>query len=219
MKKYLLSVLALSAMLFVACEPEENVDGPDITADYILSTNSVSAAYLENYGDDYGVGCNVFSISLGTIIIDEEAGTMTVKMFATEFLTELSNTTGVGTYTPAQVNYETGEGLAANTYLAAAEVDGDLYGAGYIEMEVVNEELIVGEGIIDGDLNISKDGDNYVIKGLFTTLSGKTVLVDYTGAVEFEDYSQVGDVVTLLSEKKNTTRNKYFSSAAKFLKK
>lgn len=222
MKKYLLTILALGATMMMACEPK-NVDtpptpDPEVVADYTLSTDVIEV-FLENYGDYYEAGLNNYSLTVGAMDLDEATGQGTIKMLFMEYFTETTNTTGLGTFGPAGINWETGEGLAPNVYLDAAIFDDEIVGSGYAELDIATETYKAFEGIKSGDLTVSKDGDNYVIKGLFTTLSGKTVKVDYTGAVEFEDYSQVGNGAAPLSVKKNATYNKYFSSAVKFLKK
>jgi hypothetical protein len=86
-------------------------------------------------------------------------------------------------------------------------------------MDMASEEYTVYDGIVSGDLTVKKEGENYVIKGILTTLKGKTLKVDYTGAATFDDYSNVGGGAELLSANKTVKANKYFSSAAKFLKK
>lgn len=218
MKKYLLAILALGATMMMACNPDDkggNIPEPP-KADYTLSTDVVEV-YLENYGDMYEVGLNDFNLTLGAVVIDEAAGTANIKMLMMEFMGELSNKTGVGSYTPAEINWYTGEGLKANTYLKAAEIEGEIVGCGYIEMDMMTENINAYEGIADGTLTISKDGDNYVVKGTFTTLSGKVLKVDYTGAVDFEDYSDQGGAAPL--SVKNSSYTKHFSSAVKFLKK
>lgn len=219
MKKYLLSVLALGAMMMTACNP--NNEGPDaheVKADYTLSTDVVEVI-LENYGDYYGVGINDYNLTIGAIVMDEATGSATIKMLFVEYMTELSNKTGEGVFGPAGINWETGEGLAANVYLDATEVEGEIYGSGYLEMDATTEELTVYDGIASGNLTVKKEGENYVISGVLTTLKGKTLKVDYTGAVAFDDYSNVGGGAEPLSVKKQFNYTKHFSSAAKFLKK
>ena len=220
MKKYLLAVLALGAMVMTACEPK-NVDTPptpEAVADYTLSTDVIEAI-LENYGDYYMVGLNDYNLTLGAMELDEATGQGTIKMLFMEYLTEPTNKTGVGTFGPAGINWETGEGLAPNVYLDAADFDGEIIGSGYVEMDIATETYKAYEGIKSGDLTVSKDGDNYVIKGLLTTLSGKTLKVDYTGAITFEDYSNLGGGIEPLSTKKSFNFGKHFSTAAKFFKK
>lgn len=217
MKKYLLAVLALGATMMMACNPDDKGgNNPEAKADYTLSTDVVEA-YLENYGDMYGVNLNDFNLMLGAVAIDEAAGTATLKMLVMEFMGELSNKTGVGSYTPAEIDWNTGEGLKANTYLKAAEIEGEIIGCGYIEMDMMTENINAYEGIADGTLTISKDGDKHIIKGTFTTLSGKVLKVDYTGTVDFEDCSDQGGAAPL--SVKNSSYTKHFSSAVKFLKK
>lgn len=221
MKKYLLAVLALGAMVMTACEPknggEDTPPTPEVVADYTLSTDVIEVI-LENYGDYYMVGLNDYSLSLGAMELDEATGQGTIKMLFMEYLTEPTNKTGLGTFGPAGINWETGEGLAPNVYLDATEIEGEIIGCGYIELDVVTESYKAYEGIKSGDLTVSKDGDNYVIKGLLTTLSGKTLKVDYTGAATFEDYSNIGGAEPL-STKKSFNFGKHFSTAAKFFKK
>ena len=218
MKKYLLTILALGATMMMACNPNEGPDAPDVKADYELSTY-ISEVMLENYGDYYEVGLNDYNLTVGTAVANEATGQLLVKMLFVEYMTELSNKTGEGVFGPAGINWETGEGLAANVYLDAADFDGEIIGSGYVEMDMVTEEYTAYEGIKSGDLTVKKEGENYVIKGLLTTLSGKTLKVDYTGPVTFDDYSNVGGGAELLSTNKTVKANKYFSSAVKFLKK
>ena len=224
MKKYLLAVLALGATMMMACEPANNDDnggngdGPaPVVADYTLSTDVVEVM-LESYGDIYQVGFNDYNLTVGAVVIDEATRLPTIKMLFVEYMTELSNKTGEGVFGPAGINWETLEGLAANTYIDAAEIEGEIAGSGYIEMDMATEEYTVYDGIVSGDLTVKKEGENYVIKGLFTTLKGKTLKVDYTGAATFDDYSNVGGA-SQLSVKKQFDYTKYFSSVAKFFKK
>lgn len=220
MKKiFTLAVLALGATMMMACNPDnEGPNAPEVKADYTLSTDVIEVM-LENYGDYYGAGINDYNLTIGAVVMDEATGSATIKMLFVEYMTELSNKTGEGVFGPAGINWETGEGLAANVYLDAAEFDGEIYGSGYLEMDATTEELTVYDGIKSGDLTVKKEGENYVIKGLLTTLKGKTLKVDYTGAVTFDDYSNLGGGIAPCSVKKNVKANKYFSSAAQFLKK
>ena len=225
MKKYLLTILALGATMMMACEPANNDDnggngdGPaPVVADYTLSTDVVEVM-LENYGDYYSAGINDYNLTIGAMVMDEATGSVTIKMLFVEYMTELSNKTGEGVFGPAGVNWETGEGLAANTYVDATEIEGEIVGSGYLEMDATTEELTVYDGIVSGNLTVKKEGENYVISGLLTTLKGKTLKVDYTGAVTFDDYSDLGGGAEPLSANKTVKANKYFSSAAKFLKK
>lgn len=220
MKKYLLSVLALGATMMMACEPANNDNNggngdtpePEVVADYNL-TDEVVEVILENYGDYYGAGINDYNLTVGALTEDGN-----IKMLFIEYMTELSNKTGEGVFGPAGINWETGEGLAANVYLDAAEFDGEIYGSGYIEMNIATEEYTTYDGIVSGDLTVKKEGENYVIKGIFTTLKGKTLKVDWTGVATFDDYSNVGGAEPL-SVKKQFNYTKHFSSAAKFFKK
>ena len=68
-------------------------------------------------------------------------------------------------------------------------------------MNSATEEITAYEGIASGDLTLAKDGENYVVKGLLTTLSGKTLNVDYTGALEYGDYSDQGGIAPLSLKK------------------
>lgn len=220
MKKiFTLAVLALGATMMMACNPDNNEGGAPVNPDYTLSSTEVVEGYLDHYGDMYGVGLSDFNLEVYGMVIDEAAGTATIKALFMEFMGELSNTTGVGTYTAKEIDWSTGEGLTANTYLKAADFDGQIAGCGYIEMDGLTEELLAYEGIASGTLTVSKSGEVYSVKGLFTTLSGKTVKVDCTSdAIEYSDLSQNGGIAPL-SVKKNVKANKYFSSAAQFLKK
>ena len=219
MKKYLLPVLALGATMMMACEPANNDnnggngDGPaPVVADYNL-TDEVVDVVLENYGDNYDAGINDYHLTVSALTEDGN-----IKVLFIEYMTELSNKTGEGVFGPAGINWETGEGLAANVYLDAAEIEGKIFGSGYIERNAGTRENTVYDGIVSGDLTVKKEGENYVIKGIFTTLKGKTLKIDWTGVVTFGDYSNAGGAEPL-SVKKNVKANKYFSSAVKFLKK
>ena len=221
MKKiFTLAVLALGATMMMACNPDNNEGGAPVNPDYTLSSTEVVEGYLDHYGDMYQVGLSDFNLEVYGLVMDEAAGTATIKGLFMEFMGELSNTTGVGTYTAKEIDWNTGEGLTANTYLKAADFDGQIAGCGYIEMDGLTEELLAYEGIASGTLTVSKSGEVYSIKGLFTTLSGKTLKVDCTSeAIEYSDLSQNGGIAPL-SVKNNTVKiNKYFSSAAQFLKK
>ena len=222
MKKYLLAVLALGATMMMACEPANNDDnggngdGPaPVVADYTLSTDVVGVM-LESYGDIYQFGLNDYNLTVSAVVIDEATRLPTTKMLFVEYMTELSNKTGEGVFGPAGINWETLEGLAANTYIDAAEIEGEIFGSGYIEM--TGATYTVYDGIVSGNLTVKKEGENYVISGVLTTLKGKTLKIDYTGAATFDDYSNVGGG-ELLSANKTVKANKFFSSAAKFLKK
>lgn len=205
MKKYLLAVLALGATMMMACQPTDGNEGGNgggkVAADYNLTAGTVNDGYLENYGDMYGCGGNDINLTITSIEIDEATGAMVGKALYMEYICELSNKSGLGTYGPAQINWETGEGLTVNKYLAAAEIEGEIVGCGYIEMNPATEEITAYEGIASGDLTIAKDGENYVVKGLLTTLSGKTLNVDYTGALVYDDYSDQGGVAPLSLKK------------------
>ena len=221
MKKYLLAILALGATMMMACEPANNDnnggngDGPaPVVADYTLSTDVIEV-YLENYGDSmYGVGLNNYNLTVGAITEDGK-----VKMLFVEYFTELSNKTGEGVFGPAGINWETGEGLAANTYIDATEIEGEIIGSGYVEVDMATEDYIVYDGIVGGNLTVKKEGENYVIQGILTTLKGKTLKVDWTGAATLDDYSNLGGGAEPLSVNKTVKANKYFSSAVKFFKK
>ena len=220
MKKYLLSILALGATMMMACEPANNDnnggnggDPAPIVADYTLSTDVIEVI-LENYGDYYEVGINDYNLTVGAMTEDGK-----IKMLFVEYMTELSNKTGEGVFGPAGINWETDEGLAANTYIDATEIEGEIIGSGYVEVDMATKDYIVYDGIVGGNLTVKKEGENYVVKGVLTTLKGKTLKVDYTGPVTFDDYSDVGGGAAPLSVKKNVKANKYFSSAVKFLKK
>ena len=218
MKKYLLAVLALGATMMMACNPNEGPDAPEVKADYTLSTDVVEVM-IENNGDYFELGLNNYDLYIGAMVTDEATGSATIKMLYVEYVTELSNKTGEGVFGPAGVNWETGEGLAANTYVDAAEIEGEIVGSGYLEMDMATESYTAYDGITSGNLTVKKEGENYVIKGILTTLKGKTLKIDYTGAVSFEDHSNVGGGAELLSANKTVKTNKYFSSAVKFLKK
>ena len=93
-------------------------------------------------------------------------------------------------------------------------MEGEIVGCGYLEMNVNTEEITAYEGIVSGDLTVSKEGDNYVVKGLFTTLSGKTLKVDVKCPLEFGDYSNQGGIAPL-----SVKKNLHFAPASKYLKK
>ena len=205
MKKYLLAVLALGATMMMACQPTDGNEGGngggEVAADYTLTAGTIAEGYLDNYGDMYGCGGNDINLTITSIEVNEATGALVGKVLYMEYICELSNKSGLGTYGPAQINWETGEGLTVNKYLAAAEIDGEIVGCGYIEMNPATEEITAYEGIASGDLTIAKDGENYVVKGLLTTLSGKTLNVDYTGALEYGDYSDQGGIAPLSLKK------------------
>ena len=199
MKKYLLAVLALGATMMMACQPADDNGGKGgnggnpapVIADYNLTSDVAGInieGYLDYYGNEYKVG-NSFNLEV-TAVETNANGVAIAKMLVMQFTGELSNKTGVGTYTPATINWETGEGLKVNTYWSAAELDGEIAGCGYAEANTATEEMTAYEGIVSGDLTVAKDGENYVIKGLFTTLSGKTLKVDLNCPLEYGDYSE-----------------------------
>lgn len=214
MKKYLLAVLALGATMMMACQPSDDGkggNGSETKADYSLT--SAIEGFLDGYGDMYGVGANDFNLAL-TGVGTDASGTIITKILYMEYLTDTSNTSGLGTFAPAAINWQTGEGLTPNTYLAAAELEGEIVGCGYIEMDVAAEEITAYEGIVSGDLTISKEGNDYVVKGLFTTLSGKTLNVDAKCPLEFEDFSNQGGIAPL-----SVKKSLHFAPASKYLKK
>ena len=225
MKKYLLAVLALGATMMVACNPDDNKGGnepePEVKADYTLSTN-VMSGFLDLYGDDYEIGLNDCVLELGAVYLDAEGNPVSLGVIFFEYLSDLDNTTGLGSFTPSGPNWITGENLQPNTYFSGVEVEGEpessLVGSAYMEMDLATEALTVAEGIVDGTLTISMSGDNYVVKGIFKTGNNKVVKVDYTGALEVTDESEEGGAAPL-SVKKSVRIGKSFSSVSKFLKK
>lgn len=223
--KKIFTLMILAALALVSCEtPTGPVppqpEAPEVVADYTLTSAEVAEGYLDHYGDMYGVGLSDFALEVYGLVIDEAAGTATIKALFMEFLSELSNTTGEGTYTAQEIDWMTGEGLTANTYLKAQDFDGQIAGCGYIEMDGNTEEILAYEGIASGTLTVSKSDEVYTVKGVFTTLSGKILEVDCTSeAIVYSDYSQNGGVAPLSVKNSTAKLNKTFSSAMKFMKK
>ena len=221
MKKYLLAVLALGATMMVACNPDDNKGGnepePEVKADYTLSTN-VMGGFLDLYGDDYEIGLNDCVLELDAVNLDAEGNPVSLGILFVEYLCALDNTTGLGSFTSAGPDWVTFENLQPNTYFPAVEMEGELYGSAYMEMNVATEAITAAEGIVDGTLTISNSGDNYVVKGTLKTTSNKVVKVDYTGALEVTDETEEGGAA-LLSTKKVVRIGKPASSFAKLLKK
>ena len=222
MKKYLLAVLALGATMMMACNPDDNKGGgdepePEVKADYTLSTN-VMGGYLDYYGDDYEIGLNDYVLELDAVNLDAEGNPVSMGILFVEYLCALDNTTGLGSFTSAGPDWVTGENLQPNTYFPAVEMEGELYGSAYMEMNIATESITAAEGIVDGTLTISNSGDNYVVKGTLKTTNNKVVKVDYTGALEVTDETEEGGAA-LLSTKKVVRIGKPASSFAKLLKK
>ncbi len=221
MKKYLLAVLALGATMMVACNPDDNKGGnepePEVKADYTLSTN-VMGGFLDYYGDDYGIGLNDCVLELDAVNLDAEGNPVSMGILFVEYLCALDNTTGLGSFTSAGPDWVTFENLQPNTYFPGIEMEGNLYGSAYMEMDIATESISVAEGIVDGTLTVSTSGEDYVVKGTLKTTNDKVVKVDYTGALEFGDYTAESSLATL-SVKKGVRIGKSFSSVSKFLKK
>ena len=221
MKKYLLAVLALGATMMVACNPDDNKGGnepePEVKADYTLSTN-VMGGFLDLYGDDYEIGLNDCVLELDAVNLDAEGNPVSLGILFVEYLCALDNTTGLGSFTSAGPDWVTFENLQPNTYFPAVEMEGELYGSAYMEMNVATEAITAAEGIVDGTLTISNSGDNYVVKGTLKTSNNKVVKVDYTGALEVTDKTEEGGAAPL-STKKVVRIGKPASSFAKLLKK
>ena len=195
MKKYLLTVLALGATMMMACNPDDSKgEGKEEPkADY--NVTNATDGYLDAYGDYYGVGLNNFAIELD--IIDEANDKIT--MVLVEYLLPLDSTTGLATLSPDPKwleNLYAGE-VTPNTYFTGVDMDGVLYGSVYAEGILSTETISFVDAIVDGNLTISRSGDNYVVKGLLTLGGGKTLNVDYTGALEFGDYASGGGVSPL----------------------
>ena len=221
MKKYLLSILALGATMMMACEPANNGgngDGPaPVVADYSITTSDAWGGFLDYYGDDYECGLADIALEIDALSFNEDGTPKSAKILVMQLFGELDNKTGLGTYTPDTQWAMTGK-FTANTYLAGVEFEGMVVGSGYMEMDMSTEEVTVMECLVDGDLTIAMEGENYVVKGILKTASGKIFKVDYTGALEFGDYSQASSLKSL-SVKKNFDVSKHFSTAAKLLKK
>ncbi len=222
MKKYLLAVLALGATMMMACNPDDNKGGgkepePEVKADYTLSTN-VMGGFLDLYGDDYEIGLNDCVLELDAVNLDAEGNLVSMGILFVEYLCALDNTTGLGSFTAAGPDWVTFENLQPNTYFTGVDMEGELYGSAYMEMNIATESITAAEGIVDGTLTISNSGDNYVVKGTLKTTNNKVVKVDYTGALEVTDETEEGGAA-LLSTKKVVRIGKPASSFAKFLKK
>jgi hypothetical protein len=192
MKKYLLSVLALGAMIMVACNPNDKGNTPEpVKADYEVT--SVSFGYLDYYGDYYGVGLNDYYLEINV------AGDTTGRILCVEYMMPTSNTDGLGTIKP-DANWA--ESLMAgsakpNHYFTGLITEDDFYGSTYLEMNLVSGEFTVIEAIVDGDITISHKEGKYTVKGLVSLASGKTLKIDATGELDFGDYSDHGDAQPL----------------------
>ncbi|MBO4936531.1 MAG: hypothetical protein J6C94_07145 [Alistipes sp.] len=222
MKKYLLAVLALGATMMMACNPDDSKgEGkepePEVKADYTLSTN-VLGGYLDLYGDDYEIGLNDYILELDVVNLDAEGNPVSFGIFVVEYLCALDNTTGLGSFTSSGPDWYTLENLQPNTYFTGVDLEGELYGSAYAEMDIATESITVVEGIVDGTLTVSMSGEDYVVKGTLKTTNNKVVKVDYTGALEFGDYAAESSPAPL-SVKKSVRIGKSFSSVSKFLKK
>lgn len=221
MKKYLLAVLALGATMMMACNPDDNKGGgdpePEVKPDWTLSTN-IMGGFLDLYGDDYGLGLNDCVLELDAVNLDAEGNPVSMGILFVEYLCALDNTAGLGSFTAAGPEWVTFENLQPNTYFPGTEMEGNLYGSAYMEMDVATEAITVAEGIVDGTLTISKSGEDYVVKGTLKTTNDKVVKVDYTGALEVTDQTEEGGAAPL-STKKVVRIGKPASSFAKFLNK
>ena len=229
MKKYLLTVLALVATMMMACNPviddntpanpetPETPETPEVVADYSITTSEALGGFLDYYGDDYECGLDDIALEIDAISFDDDGNPKTGKILMMQLFGELGDKTCLGTYSPDTQWANTGT-FVANTYLAGVEFEGKAVGSAYMEMDMNTEEITAVECLVDGDLTIAMEGENYVVKGTLTTASGKIFKVDYTGALEYGDYTQSA-YVRSLSVKKNFDVSKHFSTAAKFLKK
>ena len=215
--------MALGATMMVACNPDDNKGGnePEVKADYTLSTN-VMGGFLDYYGDDYEIGLNDYVLELDAVNLDAEGNPVSMGVIFFEYLSDLDNTTGLGSFTPSGPNWISGESFSANTYFSGIEVEyeGELTSAGstYLEIDIATERITTMEYIVDGTLTVSQSGEDYVVKGTFKSANNKVVKVDYTGALEFGDYTTESSLATL-SVKKGVRIGKSFSSVSKFLKK
>lgn len=186
MKKYLLSVLALSAMLFVACEPEANVDGPDVKADYVVDSEYMG--YITFFGDYYENGTDNCTIELFAFGFAEDGETpVSVKDLFIEYNVSASVADGTGELTPDLLDPDLGYSFAPNKYLTGFLLEGEAYGTAYVEMDYATETFTVQECIVDGPISISIADGQYVIKGLLKSQSGKFVGVDFKGELIVED--------------------------------
>ena len=219
MKKYLLAVLALGATMMMACNPDDSKGGgkEEPKADYTLATN-VLGAYLEYYGDYYEIGLNDYILEFDAVNLDAEGNPVSLVLLFVEYLCALDNTTGLGSFTSAGPDWVTFENLQPNTYFTGVDLEGELPGSVYAEMDIATESITVAEGIVDGTLTVSRSGEDYVVKGTLKTTNNKVVKVDYTGALEFGDYASESSLAPL-SVKKSVRIGKSFSSVSKFLKK
>ena len=126
-------------------------------------------ADLVFYGDYYGIGANDWELYIFNDTDDD--------FVFSEFFTELSNTTGTGTY---QIDYESftpGTALSGILYVEDGETDWD--GTWYFE----GEDMATGE---DGTIKISQNGVTCNI----VDYRENTITVNYTGQVYVIDYSQ-----------------------------
>lgn len=194
MKKYLLSVLALSAMLFVACEPvDDNTDPepqpeptPGVQADYVVDSEYMG--YVTFWGDYYENGTNNCSIELFAFGFAEDGVTpVSVKDLFIDYNVPASVTDATGELTPDVLDLDLGYSFAPNKYLTGILLEGEAYGTAYVEMDYTTEAYTVQECIVDGPISITLNDGKYTVKGLLTAESGKTVNVDFTGTLEVID--------------------------------
>ena len=197
MKKYLLAVLALGATMMMACNPNDSRGGaPEPTPDYTMTTD-VLVGYIDYYGDYYEIDLNDFVLELDVVEFDTNDDPVSAKILYVEYLGALDNTSGVGTFSPSGPDWMSSEGLKANTYFSGVEVEDEVYGSAYMEMDWATKSITVAECIVDGDLTISVSGGNYTVKGMLKTSKDKLLKVDYTGELEFGDYTSEASPASL----------------------
>ena len=191
MKKYLLAVLALGAMTLVACNPDNNEGNGgnnDPVADYEVTTASVYQATLDWGGDYYGEGTDNGVIMLVTL--DDPTMVNVTKMSAVylDYVLEPKEVfDGCGTFGPGiDANAAWEQTPAVNTYVVGVydEVEDAVYGSAYMELDYTVYAYTVNEPVVAGEFTVAQNADGtYNVTGLLTLGNGKTVNLDYQGAL------------------------------------
>ena len=187
MKKYLLAVLALGATMMMACEPANKGGNDDVKADYELTAENVFQATLDYGGDWYGEGTDNGMIMLTSI--DDPTMQNVTKMSALllDYVLPVKEVfDGCGTLKPGINALEANDQpVAPGTYVVGVydEVEDTVYGCGYMELDYTAMAYTVMEPVVDGEFTVALEGEAYTVKGLLTLGNGKTVKVNYKGAL------------------------------------
>ena len=187
MKKYLLAVLALGATMMMACEPA-NKEGnePEVTPDYVLDNTTCAEvmATLDNHGDYYEVGTNVYQLMIMGMSADQNEMMIVGMMYNTP-ATEMN---GCGVLTPDTLTEEGVYSFAANTYMPG--VFSDPEDPSYVEGSVFNymkfeEEVDLLYAIVSGTVTVTynEETQENTFSGLVNLSEGKVLKFEHTGVI------------------------------------